>query len=143
MKSTINEEESFALKSRNLSPRVKLVNNNFESYRQNYHTIINNSQRTHRISKDIEINVVGAGHLIGIEDTILATSIHQSKCYRYTAVWKSATWKVLYFDKQKWFDKLKFLGCYDKIVDIAKKKDFRFKETKERSSLIFKDAFAE
>ena len=143
LKSIISDEGISNLTSRNLSPQPNSRATSFESYRQNYHTIINNSQRTHRVSKDIEIKVVGSGHLIGVEDSILSSSIHQTKYYKYTAVCRSATCKVLFFDKLKWFDKLKFLGCYDKIVELAKKKEFRFNEAKQRISSMFKDTFTE
>jgi CRP-like cAMP-binding protein len=72
-----------------------------DSYRQAYHMIINNSKKTHSITKDIEIKIIGPGQLLGAEDAVLNNSNHKTNNYSYTAICNSGSCKLLYFSKKK------------------------------------------
>ena len=90
------------------------------NYRQSYHTVVNRSKKKHQAMKNVEIKVVGPGQLLGSEDAVLNNSNRKINKHTYTAKCSSATCKVLYFCKKKWYDKLSSSGWMDMIIQMAR-----------------------
>lgn len=85
-----------------------------------YHSAINNAKVMHTLAKDLEMRILGVGQFLGIEDSLINDKTSKTQVYSNTAVCRSASVFVFYFDKEKCWEKLSFLGIMDKLILLAK-----------------------
>ena len=113
------------------------------SFKSLYHSTINKTKTTHRFAKELELRILGGGQFLGIEDALLKPSNKNKKEYfSNTAIWKSAYLSVFYFDKEKWWEKLRYLGCMDQLVKLARK-DFERVKTLNKHTVNANKTFIE
>ena len=104
-----------------------------DNFKALYHLTINDSKQRRKEWRIKELKTEGSGQFIGIEDAVLKYSKHSWSIFEYTAVWKSAEVFWFFFDKQKAYDKLNYLGWMEKIIDLAKDSKQRLENLEKRS----------